>query len=43
MSDEVVQYEEREGIAHVTISNGKANALSPDVITQLDAALTYYQ
>ena len=40
MSDEVVLYEERDRIAHVTISNGKANALSPDVLAQLDAALT---
>jgi enoyl-CoA hydratase len=27
-------------IAHVTIANGKANALSPAVVAQLDAALT---
>src|SRR5205814_8910927 len=27
-------------VAHVTIANGKANALSPEVIAQLDAALT---
>ena len=40
MADEVVQYEVRDRIAHVTIANGKANALSPDVIAQLDAALT---
>jgi enoyl-CoA hydratase len=35
-----VRYEVRDRIAHVTIANGKANALSPDVIAQLDAALT---
>jgi enoyl-CoA hydratase len=40
MSDEVVLYEVRDRIAHVTISNGKANALSPEVIAQLGAALT---
>jgi enoyl-CoA hydratase len=40
MPDDVVLYEERDRIAHVTISNGKANALSPDVIARLDAALT---
>src|SRR6478735_8490021 len=40
MSDDLVQYEVRDRIAHVTIANGKANALSPDVIAQLDAALT---
>lgn len=40
MSDEVVLYEARDRIAHVTISNGKANALSPAVIAQLGAALT---
>ena len=38
MSD-LVQYEVRDRIAHVTITNGKANALSPDVIAELDAAL----
>lgn len=37
---EVVKYEVRDRIAHVTIDNGKANALSPDVIAGLDAALT---
>lgn len=40
MPDDVVLYEERDRIAHVTIANGKANALSPDVIARLDAALT---
>jgi enoyl-CoA hydratase len=40
MADELVRYEVRDRIAHVTIANGKANALSPDVIAQLDAALT---
>jgi enoyl-CoA hydratase len=39
MSD-VIHYEVRDRIAHVTIDNGKANALSPDVIAGLDAALT---
>jgi enoyl-CoA hydratase len=40
MADELVRYEVRDRIAHVTIANGKANALSPDVIAQLDAALS---
>src|SRR5258706_7351603 len=40
MADELVRYEVRDRIAHVTLANGKANALSPDVIAQLDAALT---
>jgi enoyl-CoA hydratase len=39
MSD-LVQYEVRDRIAHVTITNGKANALSPDVLAGLDAALS---
>ena len=38
--DEVVRYEVRDRVAHVTISNGKANALSPAVIAALDAALS---
>jgi len=37
---ELVQYDVRERIAHVTISNGKANALSPDVIAGLGDALS---
>jgi enoyl-CoA hydratase len=37
---ELVQYEVRDRIAHVTISNGKANALSPDVLAGLNDALT---
>ena len=40
MTDEVVRYEVRDRVALVTIDNGKANALSPDVIAQLDAVLT---
>jgi enoyl-CoA hydratase/carnithine racemase len=40
MPDDVVQYDVRDRIAHVTIRNGKANALSPDVIAALDGALT---
>src|SRR4051794_11227818 len=40
MADELVHYEVRDRVALVTIANGKANALSPDVIAQLDAALT---
>ena len=39
MSD-LVRYEVRDRVAHVTITNGKANALAPDVIAGLDAALT---
>jgi enoyl-CoA hydratase len=37
---ELVQYEVRDRIAHVTIANGKANALSPDVIAGLGDALS---
>lgn len=37
---EPVHYEVRDRIAHVTIANGKANALSPEVIAALDDALT---
>jgi enoyl-CoA hydratase len=39
MADEV-SYEVRDRIAHVTIANGKANALSPAVIAALDDSLT---
>jgi enoyl-CoA hydratase len=39
MPDEV-SYEVQDRIARVTIANGKANALSPTVVAQLDAALT---
>jgi enoyl-CoA hydratase len=39
MADEVA-YAVRDRIAHVTIANGKANALSPAVIAALDDALT---
>jgi enoyl-CoA hydratase len=38
--DQVVRYDVRDRIAHVTITNGKANALGPDVLAGLDAALT---
>ena len=34
-----VAYEVRDRIAHVTIENGKANALSPEVIAALGGAL----
>lgn len=37
---ELVQYEVRDRVAHVTIVNGKANALSPDVLSGLGDALT---
>ncbi len=37
---ELVQYEVRDRIADVTIANGKANALAPEVIEGLGAALT---
>jgi enoyl-CoA hydratase len=36
----LVSYEVRDRIAHVTIDNGKANALSPAVLAGLDHALT---
>ncbi len=35
----LVSYDVRDRIAHVTIDNGKANALSPDVIAGLGDAL----
>jgi enoyl-CoA hydratase len=37
---ELVQYDVRERVAHVTIANGKANALSPDVLAGLGDALS---
>jgi enoyl-CoA hydratase len=37
---ELVSYEVRDRIAQVTITNGKANALAPEVIAALDAALS---
>jgi enoyl-CoA hydratase len=40
MAEELVHFEVADRIAQATIANGKANALSPDVIAQLDAALT---
>ena len=40
MGEELVRYDVRDRIAHVTIDNGKANALSPDVIAALDDALS---
>ena len=39
MSD-LVSYEVRDRVAHVTITNGKANALGPEVIAGLDAAVS---
>jgi enoyl-CoA hydratase len=39
MSD-LVAYEVRDRIAYVTIDNGKANALAPDVIGGIDAAVS---
>jgi enoyl-CoA hydratase len=40
MSEDVVQYEVRDRVAYATIANGKVNAISPDVVAGLDAALT---
>jgi enoyl-CoA hydratase len=40
MSEDVVSYEVRDRVAFATITNGKANALSPAVVAALDAALT---
>jgi enoyl-CoA hydratase len=37
---DAVTYQVTDRIAHVTIDNGKANALSPEVIAALDDALT---
>jgi enoyl-CoA hydratase len=37
--DTVVRYECRDGVATVTLDDGKANALSPAVITQINQAL----
>jgi enoyl-CoA hydratase len=39
MSD-VVAYEVRDRIAYVTIDNGKANVLSPDVLAGIDASVS---
>jgi enoyl-CoA hydratase len=39
MSD-LVSYEVRDRVAHVTIDNGKANVLGPGVLAELDAALS---
>ncbi|APW44129.1 crotonase/enoyl-CoA hydratase family protein [Rhodoferax saidenbachensis] len=36
---ELVSYQLDDGIATLTLANGKANAISPDVITALNAAL----
>jgi enoyl-CoA hydratase len=40
MADPEVSWDVRDRVAHVVVRNGKANALSPDVIAALDAALT---
>jgi enoyl-CoA hydratase len=40
MADELVSYDVRDRIAHVTITNGKANALSPAVLAALDGAVS---
>ena len=37
---ELVQYDVRDRIAHVTIANGKANALAPEVVAGLGEALS---
>jgi enoyl-CoA hydratase len=37
---DLVRYEVRDRVAHVTITNGKANALAPEVIAALEDALT---
>jgi enoyl-CoA hydratase len=37
---ELVEYDVRDRIAHVTIANGKANALAPEVIAALGDALS---
>ena len=39
MSSEPVRYEQRDGLAFITIDDGKANALSHIVIDQLQAGL----
>jgi enoyl-CoA hydratase len=36
---ELVHYQLDDGVATLTLANGKANAISPDVITALNAAL----
>jgi len=38
--DDLVGYEVRDGVAVASIDNGKANALSPAVLAELDACLT---
>jgi enoyl-CoA hydratase len=40
MGDDRVSYEVRDRIAHVTIANGKANALAPEVLAAMDEALS---
>lgn len=40
MADERVSYEVRDRIAHVTIDNGKANALAPEVLAALDECVS---
>jgi enoyl-CoA hydratase len=40
MTDAPVSYEVRDRIARVAIDNGKANALSPEVLAELDRCLT---
>lgn len=36
---ELITYHAEDGIATLTLNNGKVNAISPDVITQFNAAL----
>jgi enoyl-CoA hydratase len=40
MADDLVSYDVRDRIAHVTIDNGKANALAPAVLAALDDAVS---
>jgi enoyl-CoA hydratase len=40
MADDLVSFRVRDRVAHVSITNGKANALSFEVLSALDAALT---
>jgi enoyl-CoA hydratase len=40
MADDRVSYEVRDRIAHVTIANGKANALAPEILAALDEAVS---
>lgn len=39
MADELVRYEQADSVAVITMDDGKVNALSPELIAQIDAAV----